>query len=99
MKTFVVHGKTIGTNDGSEDLPKVAVRLEEAQVLSLLPGKTVSDVNLDEDTRRILDLVLVYRDRREGNKRVISQDRLWDSSSLDCERSSSSDSWKGSTRL
>jgi hypothetical protein len=65
----------------------------------LLLGKTVADVNLNEDAGRISEWVIVDRARREGNERVISQDRLWDSLSLDFERSSSSDSWKGSTRF
>lgn len=65
----------------------------------MLLGKTVADVNLNEDAGRISEWVIVDRARREGNKRVISQDRLWDSLSLDFERSSSSDSWKGSTRF
>lgn len=65
----------------------------------MLLGKTVADVNLNEDAGRISEWVIVDRARREGNERVISQDRLWDSLSLDFERSSSSDSWKGSTRF
>jgi hypothetical protein len=99
VKTFVVHGKTIGTDDGSHDLPKVAVRLEETQVLSLLSRKTVSNVNLDEDARRVTEWVIVNWVRTQGNERVISQDRLGDSPSFDPEIFMYGNSWNGSTRL